>query len=189
MTSITLKPSGCITRGFYRSVIDVRGTTSRKGSSMATEVVTKYIDDIDGTEADETVKFALDGMLYEIDLNSDHAHKLRAALEPFIEHASNSSKMPTLGRPRKTAINTAEMLAQRSYRTQIRQWAATKGIKVSDRGRIAEEVVVAYEEAMRSAAEKQHDVVEASKDGAGPTSDNGAKKSTRRSTRKTPVGK
>ena len=35
---------------------------------MAKQIIHKLVDDIDGGDADETVKFALDGIQYEIDL-------------------------------------------------------------------------------------------------------------------------
>ena len=39
-------------------------------------------DDLDGSVADETVTFALDGVTYEIDLNAKNAGELRDALAP-----------------------------------------------------------------------------------------------------------
>ncbi len=40
---------------------------------MAQKIQTLFIDDIDGSEAEGTVRFALDGAEYEIDLNAKHA--------------------------------------------------------------------------------------------------------------------
>jgi hypothetical protein len=42
------------------------------------------VDDLDGGEADETVKFALEGVQYEIDLSKKNATKLRDAFGPFL---------------------------------------------------------------------------------------------------------
>jgi hypothetical protein len=36
---------------------------------MAQRTVVSLVDDLDGTEANETVEYALDGVIYEIDLN------------------------------------------------------------------------------------------------------------------------
>ena len=47
---------------------------------MTQKVQTILIDDLDGSQADSTVRFGLDGTDYEIDLNADHAHLLRGAL-------------------------------------------------------------------------------------------------------------
>ena len=44
---------------------------------MAQKIQTVFIDDIDGSVAEGTVRFGLDGTEYEIDLNAGHAKKLR----------------------------------------------------------------------------------------------------------------
>jgi hypothetical protein len=43
---------------------------------VAKQTITKLIDDLDKGEADETVKFGLDGVQYEIDLSAKNAAKL-----------------------------------------------------------------------------------------------------------------
>jgi hypothetical protein len=52
---------------------------------MAQKVNIVLVDDMDGSEAVETVTFGLDGDQYEIDLNTDNATILRDALRPFME--------------------------------------------------------------------------------------------------------
>ena len=47
-------------------------------------------DDVDGGPADETVKFGLDGVTYEIDLNDDHAAALRETIEEWTVKARRS---------------------------------------------------------------------------------------------------
>jgi len=51
---------------------------------MAQKVQTHFIDDLDGSEADGTVRFGLYSAEYEIDLNIGHARQLREALAPYI---------------------------------------------------------------------------------------------------------
>jgi hypothetical protein len=51
---------------------------------MAQKTETVFTDDLDGSRADTTVRFGLDGIQYEIDLNAAHAEALRAAFEPYI---------------------------------------------------------------------------------------------------------
>ncbi len=51
---------------------------------MAKQVVTLLTDDLDGSEADRTVEFGLDGVHYTIDLSEKNAGKLRQVLEPYI---------------------------------------------------------------------------------------------------------
>lgn len=60
------------------------------------------IDDSDGSEADETVHFALDGSSYEIDLSDGNALVLRAVLEPFTTKARKvGGRTPKRRRPRR----------------------------------------------------------------------------------------
>ena len=47
---------------------------------MAQKVQTLLIDDLDGGEAQTTVRFGLDGTEYEIDLSAKNADALRKAL-------------------------------------------------------------------------------------------------------------
>lgn len=58
---------------------------------MAKTVIVKLTDDIDGGDAEETVRFALDGRSYEIDLSSANATALRAAFQTYIENGRPSS--------------------------------------------------------------------------------------------------
>jgi len=52
---------------------------------MAQKIQTFFIDDLDGSEAEGTVLFGLDGTQYEIDLSTDHAKELRTALARYID--------------------------------------------------------------------------------------------------------
>ena len=54
---------------------------------MAQKVQVLLVDDLDGSEATETVAFGLDGAAYEIDLSSGNAGKLRKELAHYVEHA------------------------------------------------------------------------------------------------------
>ena len=54
---------------------------------MAQRTQVLYIDDIDGSPADGTVVFGLDGTTYEIDLSKKHADQLAKVIGPYIEAA------------------------------------------------------------------------------------------------------
>jgi hypothetical protein len=111
---------------------------------MTRKVEVQLFDDIDGGQADETLKFALDGTNYEIDLSSQHAEKLRASLEEFVGSARrvgrgqvmSSARFTRHGRPAK---------ADRLQNQAIREWAKRKGIGLSDRGRIPRGILEQYE--------------------------------------------
>ena len=54
---------------------------------MAQKVQTLLIDDLDGGEAETTVRFGLDGTEYEIDLSAKNADALRKALARYVDAA------------------------------------------------------------------------------------------------------
>ncbi|GGS16684.1 MULTISPECIES: histone-like nucleoid-structuring protein Lsr2 [Actinokineospora] len=113
---------------------------------MAQKVTVSLVDDIDGSEAEETVEFALDGATYQIDLSSKNAERLRSALSDFVDHARRSGgrKRPVGKAAAGRAPRTAS--ADREQNQAIREWARKQGMKVSDRGRIPSEVLDAYNE-------------------------------------------
>jgi hypothetical protein len=110
---------------------------------MAQKVMVTLVDDLDGSEAEETVEFGLDGAFYEIDLSEDNAERLRDALSDYVEHARRQAGRKRLarvgvGRAPRTAS------ADREQNQAIREWARKQGMNVSDRGRIPKEVTDAY---------------------------------------------
>ena len=54
---------------------------------MAQRTQILYVDDIDGSKADGTIRFGLDGTYYEIDLSKKHADQLAKAIRPYIDAA------------------------------------------------------------------------------------------------------
>ena len=108
---------------------------------MAREMKVILTDDIDGSEAAETVRFALDQGTYEIELSSENAEKLRAALAPYIAKGRRVAATQRAGgsRPRRGAG------AQNSnLNAKIREWAKEQGKKVSERGRISQAIIDEY---------------------------------------------
>ena len=103
---------------------------------MASKVVVTLEDDLDGGPADETVRFAVGGTEYEIDLNKKNARAFRRQLAPFIEHARKA------GRGQRRPAARAASGRERSG--DIRAWAKAQGIAVSERGRIPASVVEQY---------------------------------------------
>ena len=69
---------------------------------MAQKIQTVFIDDLDGSEADGTVRFGLDGTEYEIDLNAGHAQALRDALARYVQAARRAGVERPAARPRGT---------------------------------------------------------------------------------------
>jgi hypothetical protein len=102
---------------------------------MATKVLTTLQDDIDGSNATQTIRFALDGIEYEIDVSDRNANRLRNSLSEFI---ANGRKVGGKLARRKTA-SFAEVDTK-----AVRAWAKANGIEVSNRGRIPAEIVERY---------------------------------------------
>lgn len=109
---------------------------------MAQKVQVLLVDDLDGSEADETVSFGIDGSSYEIDLSGDNAAKLRAALEPFVKAAR---KAPT----RRTTRGKQRSAPSRERSAEIRAWARAAGKQVNERGRIPQAIMDEYHAAQR----------------------------------------
>ena len=107
---------------------------------MAQRVNIVLEDDIDGSEADETVSFALDGATYEIDLSSANAAQLRDSLATYIGHARRAGGRRAPGRPTSRAAGKRDL-------ADVRQWARKNGHTVSERGRISAEIQAAYDKA------------------------------------------
>lgn len=105
---------------------------------MAQRVQVLLVDDLDNSDADETVTFALDGVTYEIDLNEGNAAKLRDAFAPWVGHARRSGG-------RKAAGRSAG--GRRKDVSAVREWARKNGHNVSERGRIPASVQDAYDKA------------------------------------------
>ncbi|MFC4535401.1 histone-like nucleoid-structuring protein Lsr2 [Sphaerisporangium dianthi] len=109
---------------------------------MATQIQKLLIDDLDGSTAEETVAFAIDGTSYEIDLSGENVKKLREVLTPFVSSARRGESAPARGRKRGGSQPSA-----RDKSAEIRAWAKGQGLNVSERGRIASHVVQQYEAA------------------------------------------
>jgi len=105
---------------------------------MAKKVNVIIVDDLDGTEPAESVRFGLDGADYEIDLNEDNAKQLREALSPFVGSARRLS-----GARRRPSGSSGSG----GNASVVRAWARENGHDVPARGRIPREIREAYDAA------------------------------------------
>jgi hypothetical protein len=111
---------------------------------MAQKVSVVLVDDLDGSEATETVSFSLDGNSYEIDLNEAHAAELRDAFATWVGSARRTARS---GARRSAAPARRSAGTDRERTQEIRDWARSNGHKVSERGRLSSMVIAAYEAA------------------------------------------
>jgi hypothetical protein len=107
---------------------------------MATKTEVLLIDDLDGeSPADETIRFALDGKDYEIDLSEYHAKALRENLADFVHAARKAGP-----RAANAATSVRRTHTDREDLVRIREWASANGFNVAARGRISASVMEAY---------------------------------------------
>ncbi|QCW49685.1 Lsr2 family protein [Nocardioides dongxiaopingii] len=109
---------------------------------MAQKVNIILVDDIDGSEATETVTFGLDGASYEIDLNDDHAQELREALAGYVGNARRVAGSRRGPRKSSAPADTGGTSA-----AEVRDWARSNGFDVPERGRIPGAVREAFDAA------------------------------------------
>jgi hypothetical protein len=108
---------------------------------MAQKYIVQLVDDLTQQPIDdgsgESVRFALDGVSYTIDLTSEHADEFRGALTPYVNAARKAD----------VAVRAKSSSASRAPKGDlkaIREWANQNGFTVSSRGRIPAEVQTAY---------------------------------------------
>jgi hypothetical protein len=104
---------------------------------MASRTIVLLEDDVDGSEADETIEFGVDGTTYAIDLSDPNANKLRGALDGYISKARKVSGKRSTSRKPSSAVDLKA----------VRAWAASNGIQLSSRGRLPASVLEQYRSA------------------------------------------
>ena len=106
---------------------------------MAQKFQTLFIDDIDGGAAQGTVRFALDGAEYEIDLSAEHSDELHKVLTNYITHARKVG-----GAQRQRAARDRRGAASSLHTAKVREWARQNGLDIKERGRVPANIVEKY---------------------------------------------
>lgn len=86
------------------------------------------------------MRFAFDGHEYTIDLSEKNRAAFEKALRPYIDAGTRTSRS-TGARRSKTASSQPKSQTGRNDLRQIREWARSQGLEVSDRGRIPAAIV------------------------------------------------
>lgn len=105
------------------------------------ETIVTLTDDLDGSKADRTISFAVDGASYEIDLSKRNAAAFEKAFAPYIAAARKAPRSAGSVRARRGA---AAPRSDKNELAAIREWARANGHDVADRGRISAEIRDAY---------------------------------------------
>jgi hypothetical protein len=138
---------------------------------MAERIIRQLIDDVDGSEIPdgrgERVEFSVRGVTYRMDLSAANVAKFDKALKPFIDAAAkvgggdsrpakaatNGTKAATNGTKAatngtKAATNGTKAATNgktsKEQKAAIRAWGRKNGHRVSDRGRIKDELLEAF---------------------------------------------
>jgi Lsr2 len=111
-------------------------------ATVAQKIQTIFIDDLDGGDADGTVRFGLDGTEYEIDLNAGHAQALRETLAPYVRAARRPG-----GAARRPARGGRRAPGSGLSAAGVRDWAKAQGIEVKDRGRVPADLAARFKAA------------------------------------------
>ena len=113
---------------------------------MAQKVM--LIDDLDGSEGAETIRYSVDGKEYEIDLSEKNAERFRSMLQEFIDKSREVEQPPVLTlTPARSGRRQSSGGSGRDDIGQIRTWAEAQGMQVNARGRIKKEIIDAYDAA------------------------------------------
>ena len=115
---------------------------------MAQKVIREFIDDIDGSEAERTFTFAVDGTNYEIDLSSQNIKEFNEAIAGFVESARKVKTSDNGRRARKTS--TRDSGRSREQTQAVRDWARQQGHTINDRGRVPAAIQQAFDQAHQS---------------------------------------
>jgi len=113
---------------------------------LARITIVQLTDDIDGSAAAETVRFAVDGRTYEIDLSTEHAESLRDSLAQFVAAARRAGRADASSRRGHDRPGQP----QGGNSSAVRAWARENGVPVSGRGRIPEAVLAQYTSAQQA---------------------------------------
>lgn len=101
---------------------------------MATKVIQSLIDDIDGSPAEVTLRFSIEGVEYEIDLSKANETVFYSVMRPYYDHARRTNKPKRSSRRATNGYDPAK----------VREWAKGQGIELGERGRIPASVIQSY---------------------------------------------
>ncbi|HET9899092.1 MAG TPA: Lsr2 family protein [Streptosporangiaceae bacterium] len=108
---------------------------------MSRKVQTFLVDDLDGSAAETTIRFSLDGADYEIDLNDAHRSRLEQALSQYVSAGRRVAGSARRRRDRGSAEPSS---------SEVRQWARSQGIDIKDRGRLPSDITARFKAATHS---------------------------------------
>jgi hypothetical protein len=118
---------------------------------VAKKTLILLTDDIDGSEATESVEFGIDGFLYNIDLSAARAGELRDRLTAYREFGTSLGRYHarSVG---PVAVKRASSRGDKERNLDIRRWAEENSLPVKARGKISDAVIAEYDAAHAATA-------------------------------------
>jgi hypothetical protein len=113
-----------------------------KEQEVAQKVQVLLTDDLDGSDAVQTVRFGWLGADYEIDLNDKNFTAFEKALSKYVA-AARKTGGGARSRASKKQTSSVDLAT-------VRAWARDNGYEISDRGRVSGSVMDAYRAATGS---------------------------------------
>jgi hypothetical protein len=117
---------------------------------MTQKVIRIFIDDIDGSEAERTFTFAIDGIPYDIDLSSQNIKKLNKAIAGFVESARKVKPAVLAVAPARLASHQRQCRSREQVQA-VREWGRQQRHSINNRGRIPASIQQAFDQAHQGA--------------------------------------
>ncbi len=111
---------------------------------MAKQTVIQMTDDLDGSEATQSIEFSFRGKSYTIDLNDSNAADFDDALAPYIAAAEKSGGVQPSRSSGRRAGAARQQASSDVDPKQVRAWAEANAVAVSPRGRIKADILEQY---------------------------------------------
>ena len=112
-----------------------------KGASAMGKKKCIGVDAVDGTPADESVEFGIDGQVFSIDLSAVNAAELRRTLG---EWARAGRRVRAPQRRHLARVDPWRKQVSGQERVQIRDWCNDNGFRVGSRGPLPFDAVDAF---------------------------------------------
>jgi len=115
---------------------------------VAEKVTVELVDDLDGSPAEETIQFSINGSTYRIDVSKKNSDAFWKALKPYVDAAQptkaarSATPIPKTGSTRKRRSSGAA--AAGVDPKAVRAWADENGKEVPARGRIPKPILEEY---------------------------------------------
>lgn len=105
---------------------------------MAQRIQILLEDDLDGSEASQSINFSVDSTDYVIDLSDSNADEFREVMKKYVGAARKTAR-GTAPKPRRSSRDSGEPAP-----AAVRAWAESNGIEVNNRGRVKQDVIDQY---------------------------------------------